>query len=145
MAGKTEFQIDYRAARGSNTGDEYHELWAARQALKLLDGSNTLSAITVEGLTTQEGAETVWDGVDCGLLFGAVDIADADRVEIQQLKYSASSPSSAWTVARLCSGKNGKPASSPIRRLADAYKGLTAARPGKPVDTLRICLEAISK
>lgn len=137
---RPEFQIDYRSARGSNTGDGYHELWAARHALKLLDADNPLSAITVEGLTTQEGAETVWDGVDCGLFFGDVSASTANRVEIQQLKYSASNPTDAWTVARLCSGKDGKPKTSPIRRLASAYKGLIAARPNKPFDSLRICL-----
>ena len=28
--------IDFRGARGSNTGDDYHELWAVRQAIRLL-------------------------------------------------------------------------------------------------------------
>lgn len=137
---QSDFQIDYTSARGSNTGDEYHELWAARQALKLLDTNSSISAITVEGLTTKEGTDTVWDGVDCGLFFGDASASKADRVEIQQLKYSASNPANAWTVARLCSGKDGKPKTSPIRRLVDAYKGLIALRPGKPIDTVRIRL-----
>ena len=41
--------IDFGGARGSNTGDVYHELWAVRTALKLLDSSNDLEAVTVEG------------------------------------------------------------------------------------------------
>ncbi|MDN8646964.1 hypothetical protein Q0S62_00810 [Stenotrophomonas indicatrix] len=136
----SEFQIDYTSARGSNTGDEYHELWAARQVLKLLDAGNSLSVVTVEGLTANEGTDKVWDGVDCSLLFGGDDAASAERVEVQQLKYSAASSSSAWTTSRLCTGKSGGPKTSPIRRLADAYKGLIAKRPGKPSSTLRITL-----
>lgn len=136
----SDFQIDYKAARGSNTGDEYHELWAVRQALRLLGSDSQLSAITVEGLTVQEGTETIWDGVDCSLFFGGTNASDADRVEIQQLKYSASNPASSWTVARLSSGKDGTPKTSPIRRLANAFKGLITIRPDKPVDTLQICL-----
>lgn len=137
---QSEFQIDYTSARGSNTGDEYHELWAARQALKLLDAGSSLSVVTVEGLTANEGADKAWDGVDCSLLFGGDDAVSAERVEVQQLKYSAASPSSAWTTSRLCTGKDGSPRTSPIRRLADAYKGLLAKRPGKPSNSLRIVL-----
>ena len=137
---QSEFQIDYTSARGSNTGDEYHELWAARQALKLLDGRSSLSVVTVEGLTANEGTDKVWDGVDCSLMFGGDDAASAERVEVQQLKYSGSSPTSPWTTSRLCTGKDGSPKTSPIRRLADAYKGLLAKRPGKPNNSLRVVL-----
>lgn len=137
---QSDFHIDYTSARGSNTGDEYHELWAARQALRLLDGGSSPSVVTVEGLTANEGAEKAWDGVDCSLLFGGENASNADHVEIQQLKYSASNPTSPWTTARLCAGKDGSPKTSPIRRLANAYKGLLAKRPGKPVNSLRIVL-----
>jgi hypothetical protein len=133
-----DFTIDYTGARGSNAGDEYHELWAVRQALRLLDDHAALSAMTVEGLTAQDGRESVWDGVDCALLFGGYAPADAARVELQQLKYSAGSPTSPWTVARLVAGRGGKAASSPIRRLADAYKGLAAARSRHSPDSLTV-------
>lgn len=137
---KSDFQIDYTAARGSNTGDQYHELWAARQALTLLDSDSPISAITVEGLTTKEGTETIWAGVDCSAFFGGDSASEADRVEVQQLKYSAANPTTAWTTTRFCSGKDGKLKTSPIRRLADVYKGLIDKRPGKPADTVRISL-----
>ena len=61
----TTFTIDYSGARGSNTGDEFHELWATRQALRLLDTTTGLTAITVEGMTVAERQDRVWDGVDC--------------------------------------------------------------------------------
>ena len=67
MAG--EFTIDYGGARGSNAGDAYHELWAVRHALRLLDEHAELSAITVEGLRAKDGTDAVWDGVDCTLFY----------------------------------------------------------------------------
>ncbi|WP_428000767.1 hypothetical protein [Acidovorax sp.] len=137
---QSDFHIDFASARGSNTGDEYHELWAARHALRLLGGGDGLSAVTVEGLISDDGAEKAWEGVDCGLLFGAENEVDADRVEIQQLKYSGSNPSGSWTVARLCTGKDGSPKTSPLRRLANAYKGLLERRPGKSPDSIHISL-----
>ena len=50
-----DFTIDYVGARGSNAGDEYHELWAVRHALRLLDEHTPLSAMTVEGLRAEDG------------------------------------------------------------------------------------------
>ena len=65
---------DFRGARGSNVGDDFHELWALRQALALLDPTEDLGAVTVEGLRAEDEkgkpADT-WDGVDCTLYYGA--------------------------------------------------------------------------
>jgi hypothetical protein len=47
-------QPDYRGARGSNAGDSFHELWALRQALALLDQDAGLAAVTVEGLRAED-------------------------------------------------------------------------------------------
>ena len=132
--------IDYSGARGSNTGDEFHELWAVRQALGLLDVSSGLTALTVEGVPAIKGSGSFWDGVDCTLLFGGKDLEGAERVEFQQLKYSAANPNKKWTVARTCRGRNGKPQTSLIRRLGDAFKALIERREGKPLDTIKISL-----
>ena len=129
--------MDYRGARGSNTGDEFHELWAVRQALRLLDATSDLEAITVEGVTV---SDSEWDGVDCALLFGGRSLEGADRVELQQLKYSAANPNKKWTVARACTGKGQKPQTSLIRKLADAFKELEKEREGKSLDTIKISL-----
>lgn len=137
---EADFTIDYRGARGSNTGDEYHELWTVRQALRLLDRRAGLSAITVEGMRAEDGADAVWDGVDCALFYGDTASKDAARVEIQQLKYSASNPKSPWTVARITTGRGGKSNTSPIRRLANAYTRLLDERSSKPSDTLTVKL-----
>ncbi len=133
-------QIDYGGARGSNTGDEFHELWAVRQALRILDVSSDLTAITVESVPASDGSGSSWDGVDCTLLFGGEDLEGADRVELQQLKYSAANPKKKWIVARACSRKNGKPQTSLIRRLADAFKTLMEMREGKPLGSIKISL-----
>ena len=133
-------QLDYGGARGSNTGDVFHELWAVRQALRLLDASDTLTALTVEGVPATNSSDSVWNGVDCTLLFGGEYLQEAEHVELQQLKYSASTPQKPWTVARACSGKNGKPQTSLMRRLGDAFKALTKQRAGKPLESLKISL-----
>ena len=67
-------QLDYGGARGSNTGDVFHELWAVRQALRLLDASDTLTALTVEGVPAANSSDSGLDEVDCTLLFGGEDL-----------------------------------------------------------------------
>ncbi len=119
--------IDYRGARGSNTGDDFHELWATRQAIRLLSNEDRLEAIAVEGVgfPDEDGVpDDMWDGVDCTLYFGAPDATGADHVRIEQLKYSAANPNKLWTIARLVAGRRGR---SVIARLAKAWKGLTTA------------------
>ena len=133
-------QIDYGGARGSNTGDECHELWAVRQVLGILDVSSDLTAATVEGVPAIQGSDSVWGGVDCTLLFGGENLKGADHVELQQLKYSAANPNKKWTVARACNGRNGNPRTSLIRRLGDAFKALIEKREGKPLDSIKITL-----
>ena len=137
---RQSFRIDYGGARGSNTGDEFHELWAVRQALRMLDTSSGLTAITVEGVSANEDSDSVWDGVDCTLYFGGEDFRDADRVELQQLKYSAANPEKKWTVARACSGRNGKPQTSLLRRLGSAFKALIENRESKHLNSIKISL-----
>ncbi len=132
--------IDYRGARGSNAGDAFHELWAVRQALRLLDGADGLAAITVEGVSAGAGGDAHWDAVDCALLYGGETLAEAERVEIQQLKYSAATPNRSWTVARLCAGRDGRAATSPIRKLAKAFSEATKARAGKRPDSIEVAL-----
>lgn len=66
-------QPDFRGARGSNAGDDFHELWALRQALSLLNQDTQLNAVTVEGLKAEDEVGTSkesWDGVDCAFYYG---------------------------------------------------------------------------
>ena len=133
-------RLDYGGARGSNTGDEFHELWAVRQALRMLDSSSGLTAITGEGVSASDGSDSVWDGVDCTLFFGGEDLPSADCIELQQLKYSAANPEKKWTVARACSGSNGKPQTSILRRLGNAFNALVKKRKDRPLDSIKISL-----
>ena len=134
------FAIDYGGARGSNTGDEFHELWATRQALRLLDTAIGLTAITVEGMTVAEGQDRVWEGVDCAAFYGGETATEADRVEFQQMKYSAADADKPWTVARFATGRDGKVSSSPLRRLALEYQALIQARPSRPANSVLVSL-----
>lgn len=121
---------EFRGARGSNTGDDFHELWAVRQAIRLLSNDDNLHALAVEGLAASDEAgasKDTWDGVDCTLYFGGSNAGAARHVVIEQLKYSAAAPKVAWTVARLIwEGRRGR---SVIARLAKAWKGLAELRP----------------
>ena len=132
--------VDFRGARGSNAGDVFHELWAVRHALRLLNPKDGLAAVKVEGIRAPGIPDRMWDGVDCTLLFGSDNVGKADRVEIQQLKYSAANPDTRWTVARACAGKQGTPDESLIRKLGTAFKALIKSREGKDPDTIRISL-----
>lgn len=121
----TPGNVDFRGARGSNTGDDFHELWAMRQAIRLLSNEDRLQAIYLEGLATKDesGAPAdTWDGVDCTLYFGSDDSEEPQRAELVQLKYSAANPRVPWTLARLIRGGR---RNSVIHRMAKAWKGLT--------------------
>jgi ABC-type multidrug transport system fused ATPase/permease subunit len=125
-------RADYRGHRGSVAGDDYHELWALRQSLKLLDPHTKLSAVTVEGLKPEDEkgvpADT-WDGVDCTFYFGGDGEDSAERIVIDQVKYSAANRNRPWTIARLTAAKNKKKDNSVIGRLGKAFLGLKKTRP----------------
>jgi hypothetical protein len=125
-------QPDFRGARGSNAGDDFHELWALRQALALFSHDGGLSAVTVEGVAAEDEKGTkldTWDGVDCTLYYGGLDGEPPTSIVIDQVKYSAAHPEKPWTVARLCATHNKKKDNSVIARLATAFKGLWAKHP----------------
>lgn len=125
---------EFRGARGSNTGDDFHELWATRHAIRLLSVEDGLQGVAVEGLAAGDEAastEETWDGVDCTLYFGGTDARTAHHVVLEQLKYSGATPEAPWTVARLLAGKRRD--RSVIARLAKAWKGLAELRPGHSV------------
>lgn len=119
---------DYRGPRGSLAGTNFHELWALHQAMKLLDGKTSLAAVTVEGFGQRLKAAddpTDYDGVDCTLMYGDVDVAKAERVEIVQLKYSGSNPQASWTLSKLAKSDGKRSNNSVLRRLGSAFKGLS--------------------
>ncbi|TKB24222.1 ATP-binding protein [Desulfopila sp. IMCC35006] len=117
--------VDYGGARGSNAGDQFHELWALLHVLELLKPDTDLLAVGVEGVRTETSSQTAdnptWDGVDCALYYGGTSLETADRVEFVQLKYSAANPEKKWSVARLSENTAKKTNNSGIRRLADDF------------------------
>lgn len=136
---------DFRGARGSNTGDDFHELWAARHAIRLLDDRDPLQALTVEGIAPSDEAgssPSTWDGVDCALYEGGGNAKEADRILLEQLKYSAANPRSSWTVARMVSGD--KREDSVLNRLAKAWAGIQALEPKGTVEVSLVTNQPIA-
>ena len=134
---------DFRGARGSNTGDSFHELWALHQSLRLLDVRSPLTALTVEGVLEEEpgdGRADQWDGVDCGLYYGSGTIDTAASLELVQLKYSGANPDSPWTVANLTESTGKKTNNSVIHRLAAAFASAQKKRQGHNLNTLTVRL-----
>jgi hypothetical protein len=81
-------QPEYKGARGSNAGDDFHELWALRQALRLLRPRTKLALVTVEGLRAEDehGEPTgTWDGVDCTYYFEGRDTSSAKQIVVSKL------------------------------------------------------------
>ena len=120
---------DLRGARASNAGDDYHELWVTRQAIRLLGSEEDLQAIAVEGVDGRDAGDKpadTWDGVDCTLYFGGTGASDATRVEIVQVKYSTAAPQKKWTTSRLVQGGKRR---SILSKLAEAWKEVTESRP----------------
>jgi hypothetical protein len=134
---------DFKGARGSNTGDSFHELWALRESLRLLDVLSPLTALTVEGVLDEEHGDDhadQWAGVDCGLYYGGGTVETAARVELVQLKYSSANPNSPWTTASLTESTGKKTNNSVIRRLAAAFADALKARPSHKLNTLTVRL-----
>ncbi|MDH1496158.1 hypothetical protein [Aeromonas caviae] len=89
-------------------------------------------AVTVEGVNLDnEGAQalTEWDSVDCGLFYGGHTLEQAERVVIEQLKYSSSTPEKNWTVSELTSSKSKSSNNSIIKGLADSFCAILNIRP----------------
>ncbi|MCX4239618.1 ATP-binding protein [Paraliomyxa miuraensis] len=121
---------DYRGARGSNAGDDFHELWALYRSLELLDPKSDLLEVTVEGVAPDDEAGTTssqWDGVDCAFYRGDRTTGNIAGIEIEQLKYSGASPSTQWTVSALCSTSKSK--RSVLGRLAEVFGAIADKYP----------------
>jgi len=125
-------QVDYRGKRGANAGDDFHELWALRHALSLLDPDTDLIAVKVEGVRGEDesGApKDTWDGVDCSFYYGNDQTGSVEHIVIDQLKYSGANPGHAWTIAQLTRSSNKKQDNSVIARLAKAFAGMNSQQP----------------
>lgn len=94
-------------AVASSAGDDFHELWAMRHSLALLDPSSKITGIKVEGLpenAIHEGLGQIGQVVDIAVTYGGDE--KGPYVRYEQLKYSPSDPHSEWTWARLTANKS---------------------------------------
>lgn len=92
--------------RYRNDGDDFHILWTARRALRMLDSTSNLVAVSVEGISEQEAENT--EKVDAGLLvvdtteyYGDEVLTEATQVVYYQLKYSTTAPDRPWPLSGL--------------------------------------------
>lgn len=94
------------SVRSRNDGENFHLLWTARRALRLLDKSSGLVAVSIEGCSgfddaiADHPAELI---VDTAEYYGSEDFALADRIEYVQLKHSTVRTEESWTAAALAS------------------------------------------
>lgn len=81
---------DSLLVRTSRDGDQFHYLWAARRALRLLEPQSTLVALTIEGASTTEMGSNpvVEDGeelIDIAEYYGSNELAKATTVRYMQI------------------------------------------------------------
>lgn len=116
----------FLGARASNAGDAFHEIWALRKALELLDPESDLVLLTLEGVgsLSKTTDNRKWDGVDCALYYGEKEDGPFDRVNLVQLRYSVTTPNKRWTLGRFTQTRS-KKNNSLARRLATAFNEAT--------------------
>jgi hypothetical protein len=84
-------QVAIDKVRASRDGHAYHEAWAARTALELLVPTTTLTAITLEGFSSEDSPDLSSDAVEIADLVryrGGINLHTARAVETVQFKYS---------------------------------------------------------
>lgn len=96
--------------RTTRDGDQFHYLWAARRCLRLLDAASDLKAVSVEGLSSRDGAPGTRAGeevVDVAEYYGAETISDARAIRYLQLKHSTVRVAQDWTASGLANTLKG--------------------------------------
>lgn len=115
----------------SNAGDDFHQLWAVRKALELINTApSALKAIALEGIHPDETHQVDPQGdqllgIDITEYYGGENFNSAHTIVFSQLKYSTRRADQEWTLNALCkSYKNRKDAfrGSIIHRLASIFK-----------------------
>lgn len=103
--------------RARNDGEDFHLLWTARRALRLLDPRTGLVAIRIEGSSPAEGpgpeshTELV---IDTAEYYGAQEFVQASGIEYCQLKHSTVRVVKEWTQAELA---------ETVKKFAALYRG----------------------
>lgn len=120
---------DSMLVRASRDGDQFHYLWAARRALRLLKPQSGLVAVTIEGASTTElqAAGTVDAGeelIDIGEYYGSTVIEQATLVRYMQLKHSTLRVNDVWQPSGL---------EKTVRGFAVRYTALRKKLPTEPL------------
>ena len=115
--------------RASRDGDQFHYLWAARRALRLLKPQSGLVAVTIEGASTTElqAAGTVEAGeelVDIGEYYGSTAIEQATLVRYMQLKHSTLRVNDVWQPSGL---------EKTVKGFSERYTALRKKLPAEPL------------
>ncbi|MCT4563574.1 MAG: hypothetical protein N4A68_04570 [Maledivibacter sp.] len=131
-------------ARESNAGDDFHFIWSAKKALKLLEPHTDFEALCVEGPNIEDSIVFEDDGnallsIDVAEYFGGRKYKDATKVIFSQLKYSTRHGDLPWTFSSLSATTNSKKDNSIIQRLAQTYKGFLKKYP-KDIEKLQLKL-----
>ncbi|MFK5948651.1 MAG: hypothetical protein QM500_07780, partial [Methylococcales bacterium] len=108
---------DLLKVRYRNDGDLFHELWATRRILRLLDFKNDLITIAIEGISEKEhsGSNEGLLVIDMTEYFGSESFVEARKIIYCQLKHSTTNPSKAWSANEI---------SDVIEGFAMRFKGL---------------------
>lgn len=120
---------DSMLVRASRDGDQFHYLWAARRALRLLKPESGLVAVTIEGASTTElqVAGTVEAGeelIDIGEYYGSTAIEQATRVRYMQLKHSTLRVDDVWQPSGL---------EKTVKGFSERYTALRKKLPAEPL------------
>lgn len=87
--------------RFRNDGDDFHVLWTARRAVRMIAPTSRLRAVAVEGISVKDRLKG--KRIGAGLLvadtveyYGSETFGTAERVVINQLKYSTQNVNTPW-------------------------------------------------
>ncbi|PHS36385.1 MAG: hypothetical protein COB07_12425 [Sulfurovum sp.] len=95
--------------RYSHAGHDFHFLWTARRALRLLHPQSNLVAVSIEGISLEDSSSDE-DGllsIDTAEYYGSEKIEDAEKIKYFQLKYSTIASEKDWTASELSPHKKG--------------------------------------
>lgn len=86
--------------RPSRDGDQFHYVWAAQRALRLLDPVGRMVMVVVEGTSSNDTESASGDEViDLAEYYGTDDVATAEQVIYRQFKHSTVNDLSEWTAS----------------------------------------------
>ncbi len=121
--------LNVLGASASTAGDVFHELWALRKVLTLLSPQTDLISVKVEGVPDDERHAQVGPSGQAADVTEIRRSSDGERVIYEQLKYSVTSPDSAWTWSRLLAPRvASRPKTCVLGKLAGLYNDTNGDR-----------------